>query len=270
MRPEPSPEPPTIETRVAHAGHEDHAYRGFMVFRDLEAETTLAGLLSLGIAGRRLGPEEAEVLDELAWSWTVADPRIWPLKVTRLAASYGGFLPGLAAGLVSVDCRFVGAWRNAPAAARWLLRLRQDLGPELDHPRALTAAAEDLVASRPYLAGFGVPYRREDERVPALRRRLEARDRLKLPYLRLFDAVTEVVRREWDMEPNIAGLAAAVCLDLGFELPELGPLMIALAVHMFIANAHEGALQRSPALRRLPDEKIRYVGKPPRKSPRAR
>jgi len=85
----------------------------------------------------------------------------------------------------------------------------------------------------------------------------------------LLDVVAEAVRGQHGMPVNIAGLVAAVCLDLGFTPEQLAPLLTLLGCHMIVANAHEGALLRSEVLRRLPDAAIRYVGRPPRVSPQA-
>jgi hypothetical protein len=191
-------------------------------------------------------------------------------EILRLASTFGGTIQGIAAALLCMDCHVVGIWESSLATARWLVELRETLGDRAGDPEAVAQTVRDHLADRRYFPGFGVPFRVEDERVPPMWRCLEARGRDRLPYAHLFGLVGEVVRRERGMNPNIAGLAAAVCLDLGFAPDEIGPLLIFLAVHMFVANAHEGARQAPAVLQRLPDDRVRYVGPAPRVSPRAR
>jgi len=63
--------------------------------------------------------------------------------------------------------------------------------------------------------------------------------------------------------------AGAICLDLGFTLPQIGPLMTAIGTAGYWANAFEGAEQSPACLQTLPEGTVRYVGPSPRKSPRA-
>jgi hypothetical protein len=81
--------------------------------------------------------------------------------------------------------------------------------------------------------------------------------------------MSDALRREKRLEPNIGIGSAAVCLDLGLAPDEIAPLVVALMQHLIFANAVEGARQAPAALRHLPDDRIDYVGKPPRRSARA-
>ena len=125
---------PTVFTRVARAGYEEHRFFSWGVFGELTGRETLSGLVAMAVSGRRLDPGEVAMLDDIAAVLTVADPRIWPLKVGRLAASYGGALEGLAAGILSLDCLYVGGYRTTPTAARMLLELAARLGPDVEDP----------------------------------------------------------------------------------------------------------------------------------------
>lgn len=258
-----------IQTRVAHAGHVEHRFFGHGVYKDLAGRVSLAGLVAIGINGRRLTESEVGILDDIAAVWTIADPRIWPLKVVRLASAFGGPLQGFAASLLCQDCSYVGIWQSSPATARWLIELGDLLK---EGPRDSTRVAHVLQAfleSRRFIPGFGVPYRDEDERVAPMWQRLIARERDRLEFVQIFAKMGEVVRNERGMNPNIAGLTAAICLDLGFSADEIGMLLIALGTHMFVANAREGAEQTPEVLQRIPDDRVRYVGRAPRLSPKA-
>jgi hypothetical protein len=254
---------------VAFAGWNEHAYFGWRAFAELTGADPFAGLLALSVSGRRLSREEAALLDDVAASWTIADPRIWPLKVTRLVSSYGRPLAGVAAGLLACDCHYVGGFEVSPAAARLLTSVREQVGDAVDDEEAVAAALARRPARRLIPDGFGVPFREHDERLPVLRDCLERRGRAGLPYWRLLESMAAVFRRERKVEPNVGAAFAAICLDLGLASDDLGILSVALGTHMFFANAVEGARQQAAVLRCVPEEWVEYVGKEARVSPRA-
>ena len=261
---------PTVFTRVARAGYEEHRFFSWGVFGELTGRETLSGLVAMAVSGRRLDPGEVAMLDDIAAVLTVADPRIWPLKVGRLAASYGGALEGLAAGILSLDCLYVGGYRTTPTAARMLLELAARLGPDVEDPARVEEAVRDLLLSTKPIIGFGVPFRDQDERLPPLRRCVRQRSRHTLPFWRLYEEVVRLVIRESGLQPNIAlGLAAAY-LDLGFDPDQAGALSVVAGIQTHLANTFEEGRLASPALRALPAERVHYVGVGPRRSPRAR
>jgi citrate synthase len=230
-------------------------------------------MLILAIAGRRIDDGERAMLDDLAAVMAVADPRIWPLKLVRVVSAYGGCLAGLAAGLVNLEGALVGHPSTGRAAAV-LVSLgelatanmrREGMSEEL----AIVAACHELVARGSRLAGFGVPFRRRDERVDMLTVRVEARGRAERPYWRLFARVTDMYRRTRNLEPNIGLAAGAVCLDMGFSLTQIGPIVTALGVSDLWCNAVEGAEQAPAILQSLPREHVQYAGPSDRVSPRA-
>ncbi len=258
-------DPLVIPTRVAHAGHDEHTFLGHRVYEELAGRVSLSGLMAIAINGSKPDETDQRVLDDLAAVCTLADPRIWPPKVTRLGSAYGGTLEGIAAGLLCMDCRFVGFWQSSQVAAELLLELHAAADGE---EQQIDEAAVGLVKPKGFIPGFGVPYREHDERFPPLQRCLKERGRDGGHFVALFDVLTGVVKREKGLAPNVSGLLAAVCLDLNFAPDEIGPLMVCLAIHQFVANAHEGARQAPAALRKLPDDRIRYTGPAPRRSPR--
>ncbi len=258
---------PPIVTRVAHAGHDDHRFCGFLLFEELAGREPCAGLLALSILGRRLPPEECAVLDDLAAVTSVADPRIWPLKLTRLVAEFGSAQTAVAAGNLSLEGAIIGPW-VCEDAATLLLQIGADVGDRVDDEEVVRRALLDRIGvSHP--PGWGVPFREADERLAALRICLERRGRTGLRAWSLLEACTRVLRRERKLEPNITLGVAAACLDLGAPPNSIGILMTVLVQTVFVANAVEAARQAPTVLRRLPDHVISYVGKPPRTSPRA-
>ena len=90
---------PVIPTRVAHAGHDSQRFYGRDVHRELLGRTSLAQALLLSVTGQDVDAETAEILTDFSVAATVADPRIWPLRMARHGAAYGNVLGGLSAGM---------------------------------------------------------------------------------------------------------------------------------------------------------------------------
>jgi hypothetical protein len=227
----------------------------------------------LAVGGRRLDPIERALLDDIAAVLTVGDPRVWPLKLVRLTSSYGGCLAAVAA----VTVCFEGARVGMPTiglAAEVLVglhhrtRATRDRGESPDDV-ALEEECKRLLAAGERLFGFGVPFRKRDERLDMLIERVAAHGRSELPYWRLFTRAGETFRRIRNLEPNVGLGIAAICLDIGFAPAQIGPLTTALGSTDFWANAVEGAEQMPPSLQMLPESSVRYVGPAPRCSPRA-
>ncbi len=257
-----------ITTRVAALGFPEHRFRGYAVFGELVAHESTAGLIALAIGGRRLTPEEVAILDDLAAVLLVADPRIWPLKLIRVVASYGGILAGYAAGHMVVEGDRIGP-PTARYAAELLVSLRDAVGDRLDDRDVVAEQARQLVQGRKRLIGYGIPFRAYDERFVALRERVVLRGRAQLPYFRLQEVLTEVVKNERRLPPNIGIGTAALLLDMGFDPVESAAIIHFLNQPVFIANAFEAGTEPSPELRVLPPGTIAYSGRGPRRSPRS-
>jgi Citrate synthase, C-terminal domain len=257
-----------IPTGVAHAYSHDHGFRGHRVFADLLGDMSLSGMLVLSLSGRRLSRKECEFIDELAVITTMADPRIWPLKISRIIGAYGRFVPAVAAGFLSIDGADVGPWVCERISG--LLRdLFERVEGRVDDLDAIGEWLRESLAVAPRLMGFGVPFRSPDERVKALDERVRTHGREHGPYWRLFESLADVVRRERKIEPNIDMALTAALLDLGIDPGVIAPLTTMLFQMTFVANAMEAALQPAPALRALPIGRVDYVGRPARESPRA-
>lgn len=254
-------------TRTAHWGWDEHRYFGHRVFDELTGHESLAGLVGLSIFGRRLTADEAGMLDDAAAVNTLADPRIWPLKLTRTIAAYGRVMPALSAGVLMLDGGRVGPYTGCEAA-KVLHAFHSELAGSLE-PERVQAVVERYLRQNRFIWGFGTPYREHDERLVAFRRCVERRGRDVLPYWKTMDAVARVVRSLRKEEPNIGIAVAAVALDMGLEPSANGTLSLAIMHHMFIAHAIEGSSAGHTALRELPAEYVHYRGRAPRVSPRA-
>ena len=255
-----------IRTRVAHAGFDDHRWFGHGI-RSLVGGETLLGLIMLAACGRRPRDEERQLLEDLAVILTVADPRIWPLKIARLVASYGSMMAGLGAAQLCVESDALGPWVGGPAA-ELLIEVRGAAGEEPDDA-AFARAARDVIAKHPAPFGYGVPLRRHDERYLMLRARLEQLGRTSLPWWRLQERLTALLRAERQVEPNAGIGAAAMLLDMGLSPAQSRVVTVFVMEHLFLAHAVEGAEQAAPILQELPVESVRWVGPAPRRSPRA-
>jgi hypothetical protein len=257
-----------LATKCAHWGWDDHRYFGYSVFEELAGSESMTGIAALSVLGRRLPKECCEVLDDIVCASTLADPRIWPLKMTRLIAAYGGIMPAAAAGLLVQEGARIGPW-TLGASAQVLCELYSEVAGHEQDPDCVMSTVERYLRGRGMIAGFGTPYRHVDERLRAFQERMKARGRNQLPYWRAMEAITHAARQLRRSEPNISIAVAAALLDMGVSTTEVAPLVTSLCHHMFFANAVEGAQQAPAVLRQLPAEHVCYVGRPPRVSPRS-
>jgi hypothetical protein len=255
-------------TKIAHAGWTEHQYFGHRLFGELAGRESYAGLMALAVGARRLLPEEVSVLDDVAIILSVADPRIWPLKLTRIVSSYGRMIAGAAVGNLCLEGAQIGHWLCGRAAQN-LIDLRALIDANRGRGDEVENALATLLDREKCLVGFGVPFRPEDERVVALRQSIRARGRDTLTYWQTLEEVSNVMQRDRQLPPNMCLGVAAACLDLGFTPPQIAALATALAQDVFIANAFEGSQHKLETLRELPASHVSYAGTAPRSSPRA-
>jgi hypothetical protein len=254
-----------IRTRVAHHLVGDNRFFGLSV-KSLVGSVTYTDMIALAATGRRPTLEQRESLDELAAIVTSADPRIWPVKLTRLLASYGGTVVAYAAGQLTMENEHIGPWVTSPSAAA-LVALRAAVG---DDETSLDERVADFVKRTPRIIGYGVPFRTSDERLEMLVVRMRLTGRDQLPFWKLHVALNEEMKRAKGLVPNITAGLAAMLLDHGYTPHEAATLTTFLWQAPFAANATEAATQSEETMRTLPDSAIDYVGQPPRTSPRAR
>jgi len=257
----------TLRSRVGYTVFGDNRYFGYGTVSDLLGNETFTGLLATAVLGRRADDEMRAILDDISVIITAADPRVWPLKIARLVASYGGEISGYVGGQLCIEGHRIGP-PITRYAAEMLLKLRERIADE-EPDSALVSEVRGMVERGERFIGYGVPFREIDERMVALRAMVAERRRADLPFWKLQEMLTPIVLAERGIGPNVGIGLAALCLDLGLAPREIGTLLTVLNANCFVANAVEGAAQASEILRKLPDETIDYVGAPPRKSPKA-
>ncbi|CAN5220030.1 hypothetical protein BH09MYX1_BH09MYX1_43500 [soil metagenome] len=253
-------------TRVGRAEDGDNRFRGYSVDRDLAGRLGVAQTLVLALTGMRLDAEAGAVIDDLTVSILAADPRIWPLKVPRLGATFGSPLVGAAVALLAQESTNVGGGSSG-VIARYLVNVARELDDTIDDAAVARVVARDLAAGHKFI-GYGVPFRDVDERVTTAERCLAARGRTEHKYWRLARSVERALAAHRPLPLNAAGAMAAALLDLGLAAADVPMLVIILSTPSLYANAVEGAAQKAVMLQRLPDECVDYTGPPARRSPR--
>jgi hypothetical protein len=256
-----------ICTRVAKHLLGDNMYFGHRALADLVDRETSTGLMFMAAIGRRPTGVEREATDAVAVILTSADGRIWPLKLGRLVASYGGTLAGWCAALLTMEGQRMGPWMIG-YAARELLELRAAAGERIGDDEAMAAEARRFLESGRRISGLGVPLREQDERYLALEAWVRGKGRDRLPFWRIQTILAAQARAVANLSPNAGLGVAALLLDLGHDPAQISALVTFVNQNVFAANALEAAQQRAPDMQRLPDECVSYIGPPPRSSPR--
>lgn len=260
--------PGPLTTHVGRAEHDEHHFFGHRALGELAGKIPHIGLIALAVGGPLLNEIDCGALDDTATCLLFADPRVWPLKASRLVASHGSPLAGISAGLLCSEGALLGP-RVAYDAAMVMTAIASTLGDSVDDPVAVAEQVRRRFEENPRFPGFGVPARERDERFVALAARLAARGRDQGRFVRMSRAMADEVWRIAGTPPNIALLTAALMLDVGIPAERTFALGVVLLEATIIANAVEGAAQRASSLQRLPDDVVRYEGKAPRTSPRA-
>jgi hypothetical protein len=256
-----------IHTRVAKHLWGENLFFGHRTLADLLGHETTTGIAAIAVSGKRPTEAQRRVLDAMGIIGTSADPHIWPLKTTRLVSSYGSVMAGYCAGQLTSEGERIGHWVCGYAASV-LAELREAVGDRLDDPEVVTQAMKALVERRGRVIGFGVPLRKSDERMDALRAYAARTGLDRGTHWRLHEALAAHVEAR-GIARNIAIGIAAVFLDLGYTPLQTSFLWHVLSQNVYAANAFEAAQQSAPEMQKLADEHIDYIGPARRESPRA-
>lgn len=251
--------------RAGHIGYVDNRFCGRGVFGELAATTrNPIDLLLLAVGVRDLPAGDLELFRCMALCLCSPDARVWPLKLTRTLAAYGNPYAGFfGAQLANHSDRMgPGTASNGAASLAWIAAL---VGPDPDDA-AVDAAVARHLAERGRIAGFGVPFRPEDERLVALTRMLADHPATGRRHWRLHLQVATAMRAREGLPPNIVVALAALLLDVGLAPHRAGLLVSLLMAPSFAAHAVEAA-DHGPELQELPAEVIDYQGAAPRRSP---
>jgi hypothetical protein len=256
-----------LHTRVAHADYGDNQFCGGSVLRDHAGKISTSAAIAFASGLQGLTEDDARVLDDVLVCSLAADPRIWPVKVSRLLSAYGGTLAGYGGAHLSLEGAKVSPWPTGECA-ELLCELASQLGDA--DPVTVERLVDARLAEKRIFPGFGVVFREEDERMVALEACLQKRGRADRKYWQLMRLVERALLRHKKLPANAGAGVAAACLDVGMTPRQAAVFATACASVCFLANAVEGAEQMPSVLRRLPDDAVRYDGPGPRTSPRAR
>jgi hypothetical protein len=238
------------------------------VFEELTGGESMTGLMALSVTGKRLPADCCGVLDDAAAALTLADPRIWPLKLTRVVGAYGSAIPALCAGMLLENEARIGPWAFIEAS-RILLELHAAVSEAASDVTRIEAVVAEYLTRRSFVWGFGTPFRGRDERLVAFRRCVQRRGRDVLPYWKTMEALADAVKKAKNAEPNMGIALAAALLDMGLAPQEILMLVVALMQHMFFAHALDGTRSGAQILRELPAAYVKYEGRKARVSPLA-
>jgi hypothetical protein len=229
------------------------------VFADLLGNTTAMQMLACGITGRILDQDDILVLDDILTAMSSADPRLWPFKITRLAAAHGS--PALAMGATFVASQ---------GSIFGVNRFEQIASVLVDLQNRNLTDEELLAVLRQGTVGFGILYGRYDARFDALVGQVLKRGRDGGAHMRVALQAVRIARAELNTEPHVFVAIAALCLDIGMSPFEVGILGMLPLFHDALPNAAEGAEQHPASLQELPSVAVQYVGRAPRVSDKAR
>lgn len=253
----------TIQTRVGQIIDGDNRFLGRSAFEDWSHRLTAPsdGLMAaLGVP--ELSANSREVFRLLALCLTSPDARVWPLKLTRLLSSHGDPLAGyFGAQLVSAG-RVMGPGA-ATHAARGLVFVGEQVDTYGDTDSAVAVAvARWRAQAGGRFAGFGVPFRAEDERRVGLLRLVEGGPLTQGRYWRLH---LRVVAAMAPLPPNCVIALTALLLDVGVRPERCGMAFSVCMAHMYLAHALESAEQDGARLHSLPAEAVDHQGIPARR-----
>jgi PT repeat len=279
--------PPRPIQRVGHIGDVDNRFCGAAVFGALaERVADPTELLCCGFGMPPPDRHGREVLRCIALCVTSPDARVWPLKLTRVLSSYGNSFAGFFGAQLANFSERMGPNTAAHAAAslRWIAEgagaptgapTDEPTGEPTDAPTGaptdeqVSARVAEHLACRGRIAGFGVPFRKEDERLLALHRLLSGHPAQRGAMWRLHLQVVTAMRRLEGLEPNIAFPLAALFTDLGLAAHRAGLFLSLLMSPVFAAHALEAADRDAALLQQLEPRFVEDRSPAPRRSPRA-
>lgn len=200
---------PTPEVARMRPDLGDHELRGQLVFADLLGKKSFIQVAALAVAGVALTRSDADLLDDIGVLAQLADPRIWPLAVTRTIATNGGTLAeAVVAGIATLCTRQM---TGIPSAE--LIRFLERIEPG----QSVEEVVRDALERGERIPGVGRPVLRGDERVRPMLATMSRYGRLDGPSMRLALELDAVLAREKGLGVNSAGFCGALMRDLGFS-----------------------------------------------------
>jgi len=248
-----------IETHVGHTAAQELRFRGHKVFADLLGKTSAMQMLVCGLTGRILDADDMLVVDDILTAMSSADPRLWPFKITRLAAAHGN--PALAMGATFVASQ---------GAIFGVNRFQQIADVLVDLTSRKLSDDELFEVLSKGTVGFGILYGRYDARFDALVGQVLKRNRETRPHMSVALQAVRIARTKLNTEAHVFVAIAALCLDMEMTPYQVGLFGMLPLFHDALPNAAEGAEQHPASMQELPSSAVKYVGRAPRESVRAR
>jgi hypothetical protein len=249
-----------ILTRVGVILDGDNRFLGRSTFHGWVHALTAASDATLVALGVEVTAEAREAARIVTIAGLSPDARVWPLKLTRLLASYGDPLAGyFGAQLVSAgNVMGPGAVTMAAHGLEWV---REHAGDDGTDAQVKDAVASWCARSNGRFAGFGVPFRDVDERRVAVLQLVGDGPLARLPFWRVHERIVKVMA---PLRPNVAISFAAMLLDIGVAADHGGIALSMLMSPNFLAHALEAAAQDGARVNALPASCISYRGMAPR------
>ena len=252
------------QTKIGHIGFGDHRFRGRSVLNDLIDRADPLEVTWLGITGKTLSPEDKQLLSWMTTAAVAADARVWPLKISRILSSYGNPYAGFFGAQLATPSDRIGAGSLSKAS----LALQTILN-ELDL-RSLEINEENVkpillnyLETYPVLNGFGVPFRKKDERLEAFLVRFKGHPSEQKPHWKLTSVLISLMSELKGVQPNFGIAVAALLMDMGITA-DLTPFVCSVVIMCpcFSSHAVEGAQKEFRHWSEI--REITYEGKPRR------
>jgi hypothetical protein len=248
-----------IYSRVGHILDGDNRFLGQSTFdgwnRTLGSSTD-AVLVALGIT--ELDAHSRDVARIVAVCLTSPDARVWPLKLTRLLASYGNPMVGLFGGQLATAGKVMGPGA-AIQSGHGLVWISQQIEGSPTDPQIAEVVAAWCARGNGRFGGFGVPFREIDERRTAMLRMVEGTSIVHGHYWKLHKRVVQAMN---PVQPNCVISMSAALLDIGVHPDDLGAAFAILMTHIFLAHAREACAIDGSRAYALPPECVDYKGTP--------
>jgi hypothetical protein len=211
LEPELLTDPPIARMRL---DVRDHELRGRLVFKGLAQQKSFIQVAALAIAGVDLSDSDAELLDEIGVIAQLADPRIWPLTVSRRIAVNGGAAgDALIAGLAALTTEQM---TGLPAAG--FIRFLDRVEGLVERGGTVDSVVDGVLARGERIAGVGRPVLLGiDERVPPMLDAIQRHQRAGGSSMRLMREVGSALERAKGLRVNSGGVYGALVRDLSFS-----------------------------------------------------
>lgn len=254
-----------LDTKVGACYPGSHAvFRGHDLHQDLR-QLDWVDLYVYGITGRRLSPQQIELLHTIWVCTSYPDARLWNNRVAALAGSARSSANlGIVAALALSEATVYGGQAGLRAISfLQKTQLRVAAGETLER-----LVLDEAAAHRIY--GYGRPINSHDERLPWIMEKAEKMGLADGDHVRLAHAVEKVLLPRYpQLRMNYAALHAALIADMGLSPREYQLLRIPTFLAGMPPCLVEAAEKPEAALFATPCSGVAYAGVAPRTWPQS-